>query len=195
MTLTSRPWLAPLCVGTQLCGAAEVAEIAPGLAAAGYEAVELHPLQLAAMGDLAHRRQSRRGDPLGWAQSGVRVRGRRLGRTVCRPGQPGDARWRPPFGAEVVFIVPASRKSGSFDELAAQVREVCRRAGEFGLKVAVHNHAGTLRDDGAGAARLHRGGGQARSRPLPRYRSSGTVRGRRPGGDRRARPARRAICT
>ena len=47
------------------------------------------------------------------------------------------------LGAEIVFLVPASRKSGTFEELAAQVRAVCRRAGEVGVDVAVHNHAGT----------------------------------------------------
>ena len=142
MTLTSRPWLAPLCVGTQLCGAAEVAEIAPGLAAAGYEAVELHPLQLAAMGDLAHRRNLIEAIRSG----GLKVASAFVGVASDTPSAAlvaGRCEMAAAVGAEVVFIVPASRKSASFDELAAQVREVCRRAGEFGLKVAVHNHAGT----------------------------------------------------
>ena len=47
------------------------------------------------------------------------------------------------LGANVVFLVPASKKSGTFEEMAAEVRQICKHAGELGLEVAVHNHAGT----------------------------------------------------
>lgn len=140
--MTSYPWLAPLCVGTQLCGASEVAEIATGLAAAGYEALELHPLQLAAMGDLSHRRNL-----VGaFTAAGLKVASAFVGVASDAPSSAlvsGRCEMAAALGAEVVFVVPASRKSGTLEETAAAVRDVCRRAGEVGLEVAVHNHAGT----------------------------------------------------
>jgi len=142
LRLTSHLWLAPLCVGTQLCGASEVAEIAPGLAAAGYEALELHPLQLAAMGDLSHRRHLVEA----FSSAGLKVACVFVGVASDVPSAAlvsGRCEMAAALGAEVVFVVPASRKSGTLEEMAAAVREVCRRAGEVGLEVAVHNHAGT----------------------------------------------------
>jgi sugar phosphate isomerase/epimerase len=142
LALTINPWLASLCVGTQLCGAAEVAEIAPGLAAAGYEALELHPLQLSSMGDRAYRQ--RLVDAI--AAAGLKIACVFVGVASDAPSTAlviARCEMAASLGAEVVFLVPASRKSGTLEEMAAQVREVCRRAGELGLEVAVHNHAGT----------------------------------------------------
>ncbi|MGA2530599.1 MAG: sugar phosphate isomerase/epimerase [Acidimicrobiales bacterium] len=140
--MTESPWLAPLCIGTQLCGAAEVADLAPELARAGYRALELHPAQLSAMGDRAFRRRLVES----FHSAGLSVACVFVGVASDAPSTAlvsARCEMAAVLGAEVVFLVPASRKSATFEELAAQVRKVCRRAGEVGVEVAVHNHAGT----------------------------------------------------
>ena len=142
LTSTASPWLAPLCVGTQLCGAGEVADIAPELARAGYKALELHPLQLAAMGDLTHRKRL----VDAFHSGGLAIACAFVGVASDAPSTAlvsGRCDMAAAVGAELVFLVPASRKSGTFEDMAAQVRQVGRHAGELGLEVAVHNHAGT----------------------------------------------------
>jgi len=140
--LTDSPWLAPLSIGTQLCGADEVADIAVELATAGFKGLELHPAQLSVMGDLARRR-----DLVDAFQSaGLTVACVFVGVASDPPSTAlvsARCEMAAVLGAKVVFLVPASRKSATFEELAAQVREICRRACDLGLEVAVHNHAGT----------------------------------------------------
>jgi sugar phosphate isomerase/epimerase len=132
----------PLCAGAQCASAGELIEIAPQLAAAGYDGVELHPHHLAAAGDRVFRRRLR--DAL--ADAGLVV-------AAVFGGVPSDppsvamtkarAEMAADFGAEVVFVVPPSRRGGGLEQTAACVREVCVAAGQLGLDVAVHNHAGT----------------------------------------------------
>ena len=131
-----------LCAGAQLATARELAEIAPGLAAAGYAGLELHPHHLASLGDRVFR--ARIADA--FAAAGMQV-------ACAYVGVPAD----PPsvslvrarcdmaaaLGAGCVFLVPPSRRGASLEQTAALVREVAVHAGPLGLAVAVHNHAGT----------------------------------------------------
>jgi sugar phosphate isomerase/epimerase len=135
-------WFAPLSVGTQLCGANEVAEIADDLGKAGYAGLELHPMQLASMGDLPYRRQlvsafNSAGLKVACVFAGVASDAPSAALASARCDMAAE------LGAKLVFLVPPSRRAGTLEEVTAAVREVCRRAGELGLEVAVHNHAGT----------------------------------------------------
>ena len=140
--MTTSTWMARLCVGTQPIGASELAKIAPDLATAGYEAVEVHPGQLASVGDRAYRDRF-----LGAVRAaGLKVACAYAGVASDAPSAAlasGRCEMAAALGAELVFLVPPSRRSGTFEEMAAQVGQVCRAAGELGLDVAVHNHAGT----------------------------------------------------
>ena len=132
-----------LCAGAQRASAAELAEIAPGLAGAGYRGIELHPHHLAALdADASVRR--RLTEALEGA--GLRV-------AAVYGGVPADAasvelvRARidaaARVGADVVFVVPPSRRGFTLAQTADRMRELGGRAGELGLSLAVHNHAGT----------------------------------------------------
>src|ERR1700722_11295584 len=131
-----------LCAGAQRATAGELIEIAGDLVAAGYVGIELHPHHLASIGDRVFRR--RLADALADAQLAV---------AAAYGGVPSDrpsvaltnarAQMAADLGAEVVFVVPPSRRDGGLAQTAECVREVCVSAGRFGLSVAVHNHAGT----------------------------------------------------
>jgi sugar phosphate isomerase/epimerase len=119
-----------------------VAQIAPGLATAGYEGVEVHPGQLASVGDRVYR--DRFLEAL--RAAGLRVACAYAGVASDSPSAAlASARCQmaAALGAELVFLVPPSRRGGTLEELAAQVATVCQAAGRLGLGVAVHNHAGT----------------------------------------------------
>jgi sugar phosphate isomerase/epimerase len=140
--VTSGHWQAPLCIGTQLCSTVEVAAIALNLAEAGYKGLELHPLQLASMGDRVYRRSvveafRSAGLQVACVFAGVASDAPSVALASARCEMAAE------LGADLVFLVPPSKCTGTLEEAAAQVRKVCSRAGEFGLKVALHNHAGT----------------------------------------------------
>ncbi len=140
--LTTSPWMARLCVGTQPCSASEISKIAPGLAGAGYEGVEVHPGQLASVGDRVYRDRF-----LGTLRTaGLEVACAYAGVASDEPSAAlASARCEmaAALGAGLVFLVPPSRRSGTLQDMAAQVARVCSAAGQLGLEVAVHNHAGT----------------------------------------------------
>lgn len=140
--MTASPWTAQLCVGTQPCSASEIAQIAPGLKSAGYEAVEAHPAQLASLGDRTYREKF-----LGALEAaGIRVACSYAGVASDPPSAAlASARCEmaAALGAQLIFLVPPSRRNGTLEEMAAQVATVCRSAGQHGVGVAVHNHAGT----------------------------------------------------
>ncbi len=131
-----------LSAGAQCATAGELIDIAGELVAAGYEGVELHPHHLAALGDRVFRR--RLADTLADAQ--LTVAAAYGGVPSDRPSialTNGRAEMAADLGAEVVFVVPPSRRGGSLERTADCVREVCLAAGRLGLAVAIHNHAGT----------------------------------------------------
>jgi sugar phosphate isomerase/epimerase len=133
----------PLCAGAQRASAGELAEIAGKLATAGYQGIELHPHHLAAMGEDAGLRRRLSG---ALEDAGLRV-------AAVYGGVPTDAgsvalvRARmevaAQFGADVVFVVPPSRRRCTLSRTADRLRELCAGASELGLSLAVHNHAGT----------------------------------------------------
>lgn len=132
----------PLCAGAQRASAGELIEIAGALSAAGYDGVELHPHHLAAAGDRVFRRRlagalADAGLAVAAIYGGVPSDPPSIAITNARAEMAAD------FGADVVFVVPPSRRGGSLAQTAEAVRAVCVEAERLGVAVAVHNHAGT----------------------------------------------------
>jgi sugar phosphate isomerase/epimerase len=142
-TIVHRHGEGGLCAGAQRASAAELAEIAGGLAGAGYRGIELHPHHLAALDedDEVRRRLT------------AALEGAALRVAAVFGGVPADAvstrlvqariETAARLGADVVFVVPPSRRGFTLAQTADRMRELGRAAGEVGLSLAVHNHAGT----------------------------------------------------
>jgi sugar phosphate isomerase/epimerase len=133
----------PLCAGAQPTSAGELADIAGDLAAAGYQGIELHPHHLAELTEDPRRGQTLR-DALDAAS--LRV-GAVYGGVPADPASVSLVRGRmelaAEFGADVVFVVPPSRRDFTLAQTAERMRELGRSASELGVTLAVHHHAGT----------------------------------------------------